>query len=238
MLEETLLSTLDESEPNFNNLSEKGLERIAKMQNLFQNESNQITKMHDQSRDELERIAKIRRIKNHEKMPKEEFIISLLKSKTSLAELFNNYLDDGKISDIKRILNRLRDILPKKYRKKIKKELYEIENKKNLSELEKEEIDEYLTKLVRIFDKKEKYRFHGRDDPDYYGIRDLLGMADEEDYYKPILTKSSFKGNYKYYESRGDKNKTWSVKQYLYYRIIPHLCDMINDHKATEKVYV
>ena len=63
-------------------------------------------------------------------------------------------------------------------------------------------------------------------------------MADEEDYYKPILTKSSFKGNYKYYESRGDKNKTWSVKQYLYYRIIPHLCDMINDHKATEKVCV
>ena len=47
MLEETLLSTLDESEPNFNNLSEKGQERIAKMQNLFQNESTQITKMYD-----------------------------------------------------------------------------------------------------------------------------------------------------------------------------------------------
>ena len=86
-------------------------------------------------------------------MPKDE-LISLLKSKTSLTELFNNNLDDGKISDIKRILNRLRGILPKKYRKKIKKELYEIENKKNLSELEKEEIDEDLTKLVRIFDKK------------------------------------------------------------------------------------
>ena len=49
-------------------------------------------------------------------MPKDE-LISLLKSKTSLTELFN--LDDGKISDIKRILNRLRGILPKKYRKKI-----------------------------------------------------------------------------------------------------------------------
>ena len=73
--------------------------------------------------------------------------------------------------------------------------------------MEKQEIDEDLTKLVRIFDKK-KNRFHDRYDPDYYGIRDLLGMADEEDYYKPILTKSSFKGNYKYYESRGDKNKT------------------------------
>ena len=37
----------------------------------------------------------------------------------------------------------------------------------------------------------------------------------EEDYYKPILVKSSFKGNYKYYESRRDKEKRLSVKQYL-----------------------
>ena len=61
--------------------------------------------MHDQSRDELERIAKIRRIKNYEEMSKEELIISLLKSKQSIAELFNNNLDDDKISDIKRFLN-------------------------------------------------------------------------------------------------------------------------------------
>ena len=74
----------------------------------------------DQSRDELEQIAKIRRIKNYEEMSKEELIISLLKSKQSIAKLFNNNLDYDKISDIKRILNRLRDILPKKYRKEIK----------------------------------------------------------------------------------------------------------------------
>ena len=77
--------------------------------------------MHYQAQDELERIGKIRRIKNFEEMSKEELIISLLKSKQSIAKLFNNNLDDDKISDIKRILNRLRDILPKKYRKKIKK---------------------------------------------------------------------------------------------------------------------
>ena len=56
----------------------------------------------------------MRRIKNHEEMPKEELIISLLKSKQSIAKLFKNNLDDDKISDIRRILNRLRDILPKK----------------------------------------------------------------------------------------------------------------------------
>ena len=118
-------------------LLEKELKRIAKMQNLSQIEKNQITTMYDQSRDELERIAKMIRIKNYETMSKEELIISLLKPKPSIAELFNNNLDDDKISDIKRILNRLRGILPRIYRKEIKKKLHDIENKKNYSELEK-----------------------------------------------------------------------------------------------------
>ena len=78
---------------------EKGLKKIAKMQNLSQNEQNLIAETCGQSRDQLERIAKIRRIKNYEEMSKEELIISLLKSKQTIAELFNN-LDDEKISDI------------------------------------------------------------------------------------------------------------------------------------------
>ena len=80
-------------------------------------------------------------------MSKEELIISLSKSKQNIVELFsNNPDDDDKISDIRRILNRLRDILPKKYRKEIKEKLYEIEHRENLSEAEKEENDEYLRK--------------------------------------------------------------------------------------------
>ena len=109
------------------------------MQNLSQNELNQIEEIRDQSRGEFERIAKIRRIKNYEEMSKEELIISLLKSKQSIVEFLNNNnnnnnnsLYDNKISDIRRILNRLRDILPKKYRKEIKDKLYEIENNRNL----------------------------------------------------------------------------------------------------------
>ena len=71
--------------------------------------------IHGQSLDELERIAKIRRIKNYEEMTKEELIISPLKSKQSIAELYdnnnnnnNNNLYDNKVSDIRRVLNRLR----------------------------------------------------------------------------------------------------------------------------------
>ena len=39
----------------------------------------------------------------------------------------------------------------------------------------------------------------------------LFGNVDD-DYYKPILIKSSFNDNYKYYESRGDKGKNLLVK--------------------------
>ena len=107
-------------------------------------------------------------------MSKEELIISLLKSKQSIAVPFNNNLDDVKISNIKRILNRLRNILPKKYRKEFKKKLYEIEHKENLSEVEKEENDVNLRKLVRILHDKEKHSPYDRDDLDYYGIRDKI----------------------------------------------------------------
>ena len=79
----------------------------------------QRAEMRGQSQDELERITKIRRIKNYKEMSKEELIIFLLKSKQSIAELFSINLDDDKISDIRRILNKLRDILPKRYRKEI-----------------------------------------------------------------------------------------------------------------------
>ena len=61
--------------------------------------------MHNQSRDELEQIAKMRRIKNYKEMSKE-----------------------GLIKKIKKIFNKLRDMLTKEYRKKIIKKLYEIEN--------------------------------------------------------------------------------------------------------------
>ena len=66
---------------------------------------------------------------------------------------------------------------------------------------------------MKIFQKQKKKKMMNTLD----GIRDIENLFDEvsqEDYFKPILIKSSFKGNYKYYESRGDKEKK-SVKQYL-----------------------
>ena len=104
----------------------------------------------------------------------------------------------------------------------------------NISEDEKEENDEYLRKLVKILNNKEKYSTH-----DYYGIRNipiLFGETSEEHYYEPILVKTSFNSNYKYYESNGDKEKILSVKQYLN-KITPYLHDLINDHRIVRRVW-
>ena len=148
--------------------------------------------------------------------------MALLKSKYSLAELFNNNLFNDRIRGIKKILSELRNILTKEYKNKIKKiKLYKIENKKNLSKLEKEKINEYLTELGRILNKKEKYCYHDRDDPDYYGIRDkenVFTEVDKKGCYKPILVKRAFKGKYKKYKSRGDKKKKRIISKTIFLR--------------------
>ena len=129
----------------------------------------------------------MRRIKNYDSLTKEDLIISLLKLESSPVErnylkYFNNNstnddtYDDkikGKINDIRIILSRLGNIVTKNDRKKIKKELYEIEKKQNLSDNEKEEIYDHLVELVNTFDKKEEYKQSDRDDLDYFGIKKL-----------------------------------------------------------------
>ena len=183
----------------------------------------------------------MRRIKNRGKLTKEGLIISLLKSKSSDAERnymkqFNNNTDDdddddddddthdgkirGKISDIRMMLIALGNTVANNDRKKVRRKLYEIEKKENLSDKEKEKIYDDLVKLVKTLNKKEEHKYHDRDDLDCYGIRDIENLfgnvdGDDDNCYKPILVKSSFKNNYKYYESRGDKDKKLSVKQYL-----------------------
>ena len=76
MSREKLLSTLDESEHIFENLSQNGLERIAKM----------------------------RHIKNYKNMSREEFLIALLKSKQSHAELCRSKDNNTEIEETKKIL--------------------------------------------------------------------------------------------------------------------------------------
>ena len=212
----------------YRKLMKKKSGKAAKIENISKTELNHAEKLQRKSIDKLKAIARLRRIKNSEKLTKEDLVISLLKSESSAAvqsfkKLFNNNNDDkdtyddkirGKIFDIRMILRRLGNTLTNKDTKKIGKELYEIEKKKNLSDKEKEKIQDHLVELVKTLDKKETYQSNDRDDLDYYGIRDIENLFVNDDnvddnYYKPILVKSSFKNNYKYCESRGDKTKNY-----------------------------
>ena len=223
---------------NHKKLLKMKLEKIAKKQNISRNELRKAKKLQNKSLDELKEIAGLRRIKNYDNLTKEDLIFSLLKSESSPAErnyikYFNNNTNDeikSKINYIRIILSRLGNIITKNERKKIKKDLYEIEKKNNLSANEKEKIYNDLIKLANTLDKEEKYKNINHDDLDYFGIREsekLFGDIDNDDYYKPVLVKSSFKNNYQYYEIRGDKDKKLSIKQYLY-MIMPGLADLIN----------
>ena len=104
----------------------------------------------------------MRRIKNIDKLTREDLIISLLKwesrdTERNYIKHFNNNTDDddddddtyddkirGKISDIRMILSRLGNTVDINDRKKIKKEIYEIEKKKNHSNKKKEKIYDNL----------------------------------------------------------------------------------------------
>ena len=115
-------------------------------------------------------------------------------------EYFNNSANDeikSKINDIRLILSRSGNIVTKNDRKKIKKEVSEIEKRQNLSDNEKEKIYYHLVKLANTLHKKEERKHTDHDDLDYFGVRELENLFTSDDYngdnyYKPLLIKSSF----------------------------------------------
>ena len=95
-----------------------------------------------------------------------------------------------------------------------------------------EETEKNLDELERNLSKTKKY--YDYDDAEYRGIKDVKDLFDlsiDEDYYKPIITKSAFNSNYIQYERRGNKDKILTVNEYLDI-IRPYLRDIINDHKT------
>ena len=176
---------------------------------------------------------------NYDDLSKEDLIYTLLRSEKSLYKdnyekyISNNTTDElrSRINIIRMLLARLGDIITKKDRDKIRKKLHEIENKQKLTKTQKEKYLNYLIELVNFLDKKEKYIHKDYDDKNYTGIRNIENLfISTDDYYEPVLVKSSFNGNYEYYEIRGDKDKKLSARQYLY-MISPELTKLINKRK-------
>ena len=140
MCNEELLNTLSRYDSrrkvknNHKKLSEIKLEKMAKMQNISENEINHAEKLQKKSIHEWNVIAGFRRIKNIDILTKEELIIAHLKSASSDLENnfmkhFNNSTNDdtyddeirGKISDIRMILSTLGNMVTKMIERKFKK---------------------------------------------------------------------------------------------------------------------
>ena len=92
--------------------------------------------------------------------------------------------------------------LSKRKIKKIKKDFSELRyGLKNLFTPEIKETEQSLLELEKSLSQLKKY--YDYDDTEYQGIRDIGDLFDEidEDYYRPIKTKSAFNANYIEYEN-------------------------------------
>ena len=58
----------------------------------------------------------------------------------------------------------------------------------------------------------------------------MFDLSIREDYCKPIIVNDAFNNNYIQYDSKGDKDKILTIREYLN-MTRPYLVDMINDHK-------
>ena len=195
------------------------LKKYVTKQNVTKSDLRVATRLiNNKSLGDLQKLAKIRRIKNIDHMSKEDLIYTLLRSEKNISEdnymkYINSNTDNefhARINNVRLVASKLGNILTKEERNIIRKELCKLENKKRFTKTQKERVYAYLIGLARTLDNKEKYQYSDYHDQDYFGIKDIENMLnniDDIDYYKPILTKESFISNYQYYEIRGDRYK-------------------------------
>ena len=200
------------------------LEKIAKIQNISENELCNTEKLQSKSIDELGEIARLRGFKKLDDLTKEDLIFRLLKSESNPIErsyfkYFNNSISDdtyddeikSKINDIRLILSRLGNIVTKNIEKKLKKNFMKQKKSKTFQIMKKRKRFMIILLNQQILSiKKTNTNVRDHDDEDCFEIKELenlFGDVDNDDYYKPVLVRSSFKKNYEYYENRGGKEK-------------------------------
>ena len=200
--------------------------------------------LHNKSLSDLQKLAKLRRIKNIDNLSKEDLIYTLFRTKENIFENnYTKYTNNDTNDPIKAKINKIRitaaklgHILTKEERNFIREKLYKLENKKRFTKSEKQRALAYLIELANTLDKKEKYQHSDHDDQDYFGIRDIENLfttIDDIDYYKPILTRESFNGKCQYYELRGDRYKNLSLKQYIS-TITPEIAELIRNKSTNQ----
>ena len=112
--------------------------------------------------DDLQKVVKVRRIKNIDDMSKEDLIYTLLRSEKNILEenymkYINNKTDNelqARINNVRVIASILGNILIKEERNFIRKELYKLENKKRFTKAQRERAYAYLIELVNTLNIK------------------------------------------------------------------------------------
>ena len=181
----------------------------------------------------------MRGIKGYKSMS-EDTLLSAIKA--SLKESEKNFDDTkqkiifskARIEKIRKEFNESRHKFSKSKINEIRRNLYEIENEKNIftPKIKGKGVRKNLLELEENRFKPKNY--YDYDDTEYQGIRDvkhLLDLSVDEDYYKPITTNGAFNNNYIQYESKGNKDKILRPSEYLD-MIRPYLSDKINYHKT------
>ena len=131
----------------------------------------------DLSTKELKAIAKIRGIKGYKVMSEDELLSALTLSKTvKKGKKPKTNFSKEKIENIRKEFNESRYKFSKLKIKEIRKNLYKIENEKNLSESKIKEIEINLTELEENISKIKKY--YDYDDIEYIGIRNERHLFD------------------------------------------------------------
>ena len=168
------------------------------------------------------------RTKDYKTMSKERLLSAIDESERNCIEPLGskNNFNNVRIKKVREDFNELRGKLLKQKIKDIRRNLNEIENKKNLSNSKIKQIQQNLLELEESLFKLNKY--HDYDDNEYRGIRDVRSLFNQfdKDYYKSIRTEIAFNGNYIEYESKGHKDKTLSLKE-CFDMIKPYLSDII-----------
>ena len=165
-------------------------------------------------------------------MPEDKLLSAFISSKPVKKSKKPKNFPKPRIEKIRKEFNELRHKFSKTKINEIRRNLYEIENEKNLFAPKIKEIERNLLELEKNLFKPKKY--YDYDDTEYKGIRDVKDLFDlsiDEDYYKPIIAKDSFNTSYIQYERKENKDNILTVNEYLDI-IRLYLSNMVNDRKT------
>ena len=135
------------------------------------------------------------------------------------------------IIKIRKFITKLGMLLNKTERNNIRKRLNQIDRERRNRRQKRRLLDE-LTKIFNDLQFKKTHRNNAFDSSSYYGLKYLeYKFGDLDHYYKPVLAKESFDGNYQMYTCRGNKERTMYIKEYLQ-KVKPHFIALIDEKKT------